>query len=79
MIILHHPKDSKEAPQWKNLLEELTVAHLLVVTDSPSPYLSEGKKKITGKEAIDTFLQEYKVFMKGWNQDRCDMWFFDEA
>lgn len=79
MIVLYHPKDLSKAVAWKSQLEQITVAHLMVESAQATPYLREGKKEVRGIEAIDQFLEEYKSFMATWNQDRCDMWFFDEG
>lgn len=78
MIVLYHPKDLREATDWKSQLEQMTVAHLMVESAETTPYLREGKKEVKGIAAINQFLEEYKAFMATWNQDRCDMWFFDE-
>lgn len=78
MIIIYHPQTSTEASDWKALLEELTVSHMLVTNHTHIPYLREGKKEVKGVEAINQFLAEYRTFMTTWNQDRCDMWFLDE-
>lgn len=78
MIILYHPKGLIETTAWKAKLEQMTVPHLLLESEQETPYLREGKKEVKGIAAIDHFLTEYKAFMAGWNQDRCDMWFFDE-
>ncbi|MCE7997098.1 MAG: hypothetical protein HEP71_34380 [Roseivirga sp.] len=78
MIILYHPEGIPEADKWKDQLEQMNAAHLLVKSEQGAPYLKEGKREVKGVAAIDAFLAEYKTFMSSWNQDRCDMWFFDE-
>ena len=57
----------------------MTVPHLLVETTNSTPLLKEGNKEVHGVEGIDLFLEEYTQLMARWNQDRCDMWFFDEC
>lgn len=78
MIILYHPKGLVEAASWKANLEQMTVSHLILESEQENPYLREGEKEVKGIAAIDRFLTEYKAFMATWNQDRCDMWFFEE-
>ena len=78
MIVIYHPKALAQAVTWRAKLEQMTVPHLVLESDRESPCLREGKKEVKGIAAIDKFLTEYKAFMAGWNQDRCDMWFFDE-
>lgn len=79
MIIIHHPEDHPKAPAWKSILEELCVPHLMVESANQHPTLKEGKREVPGAEAIDEFLKVYSVLVASWNQDRCDMWFFDEG
>ena len=78
MIIIQHPKALTEAASWKERLENMTVAHLMVPSNKPEVSLKEGKKEIQGVAQINQFLDEYESVVSGWNQDRCDMWFFDE-
>ena len=78
MIIIQHPQALTEAAGWKERLENMTVAHLMVVSNKPEPELKEGNKKVQGVNQIDQFLDEYESVVSSWNQDRCDMWFFDE-
>ena len=79
MIVIQHPQGLKEAEVWKNRLENMTVSHMLVKSNLPEARLQEGKSEAIGISAINQFLDEYEAVVKGWNQDRCDMWFFDEA
>lgn len=78
MIILSHPKHTPELANWKERLARMTVPHLLVETKANSPSLKENKSEVHGTEAINQFLGQYEKDVKGWNQDRCDMWFFEE-
>lgn len=75
MIILSYPKGLTEFNTWKERLERMTVPHLLVEKDN-TPTLKENNTQITGIQAINAFLDQYEKDLKGWNQDRCDMWFF---
>lgn len=80
MIILKYPEGSKELMNWKSRLASMTVPHLLVEHSNEKPSIQEGNKnEIFGAEAIDSFLDQYEKDLKAWNQDRCDMWFFDET
>ncbi|OEK01413.1 hypothetical protein BFP97_07720 [Roseivirga sp. 4D4] len=79
MIILKYPEGSKELSNWKSRLARMTVPHLLVEESNRQPSIKEGNKaEIVGAAAIDLFLNQYERDLKSWNQDRCDMWFFDE-
>ncbi|MBO3700620.1 hypothetical protein [Roseivirga sp. E12] len=78
MIIINHPKNSAHASRWKERLEGMTVPHLIFESSDASSRLKENTNAISGAEAIDNFLDQYEKDLKGWNQDRCDMWFFDE-
>lgn len=78
MIVISHPENSAHAPRWKERLEGMTVPHLLIKSSDASSKLKENANEISGVEAIDSFLDQYEKDLKGWNQDRCDMWFFDE-
>ena len=78
MIIINHPKYTPELVNWKERLVQMTVPHLLVETTSNSPTLKENETEVHGTEAINLFLDQYEKDVKDWNQDRCDMWFFEE-
>jgi len=78
MIIINHPKEVTQHAAWKARLSEMTVPHLLIETLNPVPSLKENGKETHGTEAINKFLDKYEQDIKTWNQDRCDMWFFDE-
>lgn len=78
MIRLLHPSGLSEAEKWKAELEEMAVPFRFEVTENKQPVLMEGSRKIEGVASIERFFIEYKTFLSSWNQDRCDMWFFDE-
>ena len=77
MIVLEYPRGLKEAEAWKERLENMTVGHELFSSDITEPTLTKGKEKAEGIAAIDQYLSQYEQDMAQWNQDRCDMWFFD--
>ncbi|OEK04152.1 hypothetical protein [Roseivirga misakiensis] len=80
MIIIKHPKDLSQASEWKERLEKMTVPHLVLESSKPVAELVENNRNgVIGIEAINTFLNQYEKDLKGWNQDRCDKWFFDES
>ncbi|MFY0593042.1 hypothetical protein [Roseivirga sp.] len=78
MILISHPPKDANAERWKERLERMTVPHLLIASNKPMPILKENQHKVTGTAAIDSFLDEFEKDLRNWNQDRCDMWFFDE-
>ena len=78
MIVLTHPYDLPDADHWKSRLEDMTVPHLLVPSNIKVPVIQEGEWKFEGVWAINQFLDEYELDVQAWNQDRCDMWFFDQ-
>lgn len=79
MILINYPQDSKEIDGWKSRLERMTVAHTLIQTSDLEPSLKEGNTLVYGIIAINLFLDQYEKDVKSWNQDRCDMWFFEES
>ncbi len=78
MIVLEYNRHLKEADHWKERLEKMTVGFQLLKTSRAVPLLTEGRNKVEGITAINQFLDQYEKDMAEWNQDRCDMWFFDE-
>lgn len=78
MIIINHPKHTPELANWKERLMQMTVPHLLVETATNSPSLIENITEVHGIQAINQFLDQYEKDIQNWNQDRCDMWFFEE-
>jgi len=78
MIVIESPQGLDRAKDWQERLANMTVAHQLIFTAISSPKLTEGKQKVTGIEAIEAFLAAYEKDVAAWNQDRCDMWFFDK-
>lgn len=78
MIILNHPKNMPELANWKERLAQMTVPHFLIQTSATAPMLKENGTEVRGTEAINDFLDQYEKDLKAWNQDRCDMWFFEE-
>lgn len=78
MITVFYPKGLIAAQGWEEKLQELTVPYLMIETQSDSPWLRESKREFHGSKAIDDFLKEYATLMTNWNQDRCDMWFFEK-
>lgn len=77
MIILSYPRGLIELASWKERLERMTVPHLLMEKNT-TPTLKENNTEVIGTLAINAFLDQYEKDVQGWNQDRCDMWFFDE-
>jgi len=79
MIILKYPEGSKELINWKSRLASMTVPYLLIADSNRQPSIKENNKaEIFGAAAINLFLDQYERDLRSWNQDRCDMWFFDE-
>ncbi len=77
MILLTCSEELKELQSWKNRLEEMVVSHTIVKSQKGEPYLKEGQRMVKGIDAINHFLNQYEKDVASWNQDRCDMWFFD--
>lgn len=77
MIILSCPANTDALARWKSRLEAMSVPHLIIASSSHIAFIQEGDNKFEGVEAINSFLHQYEEDVKAWNQDRCDMWFFD--
>lgn len=78
MIVLEFPEGLNEVSVWKERLEKMTVGHQLLATSITIPQLTNGKEKVKGITHINHYLDQYEADVAQWNQDRCDMWFFDE-
>ena len=77
MILLEHPGELSEVKEWKERLENMTVGYQILIASIPEPKITDGKQHAVGIKAINLFLDQYEADVAQWNQDRCDMWFFD--
>ena len=77
MIVVEYPNGLKEAEVWKERLENMTVGHQMIGSEITRPVLTKGKERADGIAAIEQYLSKYEADLAQWNQDRCDMWFFD--
>lgn len=78
MIQIKLPLQYKAYHQWEEQLKDWSVAHRVEFdTSVKEPFLTEGKDRYVGVDAIDAFFDEYKSFRKDWYACKCDAWLED--
>lgn len=89
MIKLYRPADCPDCAEIETTLQELVVAHRVIVVESghaPAdldpevtlPAIRENNQVVSGPEAISAYLQELAQFTAHWRRFQSDSCYLDD-
>lgn len=87
MITLFRASDSTVADRVQQRLEDLVVAHRVVVAGSDSesdeippslPAIQDGERVVSGARALDQYLDGLEKLMADWNRFQTDACYVDD-
>jgi hypothetical protein len=82
MIELFRPVDCPDCADIEAILQELVVAHKVIVVepgypDTPLPALRENGRTISGRAAITAYLKDLEEFVADWQRFQSDVCYID--
>ena len=78
MITIFYPQNSVEIRGWKERLDMAFLTFEAIMVDRSSvPKLVDGENKAEGIAAIEAYIDSQEQFVRGWYEDRCDVYEFD--
>ena len=83
MIELFRPIDCPACTDIEATLQELVVAHKVIVVEPgqvnvPLPALRENGRTVSGREAITAYLKDLEKFVADWQRFQSDVCYLDE-
>ncbi|MCK6628581.1 MAG: hypothetical protein L6R45_25810 [Anaerolineae bacterium] len=88
MIKLYRPADCPDCAEIEAALQEMVVAHQVIVLEGGQmaaelgpkvalPAIRENNRTVSGPEAINTYLKELATFVANWQRFQSDSCYLD--